>query len=395
MKKYEDGKYIELSPEEIEELEKEEDEYIQNLEEEETDDTANAIKEKATGKIIMLKDASPNTEGLTVKALCTHTASGILYQTGQNVWNEKCTFDIDSLCLMSDFVHVVPETDYYFYSNSPVSIAEMMDIPLFCRIRYYDISEQEISVPGDYVSSAKRNSKVTTPPDCYYIRFYLYENYGSTYKNDICINVYDERINGSYVPYQGEEAYFYNTSKAPVKITPEHSVITLFVEEDDVVLECEYNKDTKGAISDAVSDAKDKWELISSGTLTEEVSLLAITGFSCSKVALSMTVKGSAKNASESALSVRTNLNSGDFGGTDSSLTQIFKRSSSGAVDVNAMLEMKNRWITGQLFSSSGVSANYINQNKYDKITAMYLQPKTSGIVFGVGTTYELWGVKE
>ena len=108
-----------------------------------------------------------------------------------------------------------------------------------------------------------------------------------------------------------------------------------------------------------------------------------------------MAVKGSSANTSETALSVRTNLNSDEYGGTNSALTKIFKTSNSKTVNVNMMLEMKNRWITGQLFCSDGASANYINQKKYDGITALYLQPETSGKVFGVGTNYELWGVRK
>jgi hypothetical protein len=50
--------------------------------------------------------------------------------------------------------------------------------------------------------------------------------------------------------------------------------------------------------------------------------------------------------------------------------------------------------IIGHLWCSSGADDFYINQNWQNSITALYLTPVTSGYVFGVGSTYELWGVR-
>lgn len=159
-----------------------------------------------------------------------------------------------------------------------------------------------------------------------------------------------------------------------------------------------YDKEKKEYVDSGVSATKQDepfWELISSGELTEGKSSLIISGFSCSKIALKLSVKGSETNAAEDALQFRTNANNNNFGGTDRSLTRTFRNNANVSVEINAVLEMKNKWITGQLFSTAGTKVNYINPTGYDSITGLYLAPQTSNIVFGAGTTYELWGVKK
>ena len=158
-----------------------------------------------------------------------------------------------------------------------------------------------------------------------------------------------------------------------------------------------YDKEKKEYVDSGVSAMKSEephWELISSGELTEEVASLTIDGFSCSKIVLKVTVKGSVSNASDDVLQFRTNHDSNSYGGTNIDLTRTF-RDKETTVKLNMSLEMKNKWITGQLFSSAGAESHYINDVGYDSIKGLYLRPKTAGIVFGVGTTYELWGVRK
>jgi hypothetical protein len=97
---------------------------------------------------------------------------------------------------------------------------------------------------------------------------------------------------------------------------------------------------------------------------------------------------------------VRTNKNSNTGGGSDDSLVRMFRKSGTN-IPASILLEMYNKTIKGQLVNS-GVNKMYANYyysdpsaSKYDSITALYLQPTTSGCVFGVGTTYELWGVRK
>ena len=160
-----------------------------------------------------------------------------------------------------------------------------------------------------------------------------------------------------------------------------------------------YDKEKKEYVDSGVSATKQdkpKWELISRGELTEEVSLLAIDGFSCSRVILKLSVKGSPTNESytNDGLLFRTNVNSEQAGGSNTALTRIF-RANNISINVNILLEMQNNFITGHLFGVGGVISEYLNQYGYDSITGVYAQPRAAGIVFGAGTTYELWGVKE
>lgn len=390
MKKYENGEYLELSADEINSVKKEESEYLLSGNHDETDsDLANTIKETAKGKAIVLKDISPLTEKLMIKVNGNYVSGRVVYKLGQNVWDEVCEYSSSGLYLYSkNFVHVAPETNYYLYCNSPVFAWEE-NVGIFTEITFYDNAEQELSNMYD----VHRNSVITTPADCCYIKFKLYEQYGNTYNNDICINVSDKRVNGTYEAYYEEDAYEASIDGNIAILKPDYPVVTIFTEDIDVSLECEYNKDISGVLN--TKQDKVTWELISSDRLTEEVSSLAIDGFSCSKIALYIAIKGSANNSAETSMQLRTNKTTAVGGGSNTSLTRMFRTDPNGsATPAQIFLEMQKKWITGHLFNSS-VKENYINTTEYDSISGLYLQPTDSDIVFGVGTTYELWGVKE
>lgn len=175
----------------------------------------------------------------------------------------------------------------------------------------------------------------------------------------------------------------------------------------DKTLLC-YDYENKKIISgiDAVDEATEQsgggetWELISSGELTEEVSQITLDGFSCSKVELKIAVAHSANNSEESAMRVRTNINSNTGGGSDNSLARMF-RTTATTQNALMLLKMHHKTITGTLVNS-GNTEQYVNWyannpsiSEFDSITGIYLAPVNSGVVFGVGTTYELWGVRK
>ena len=56
---------------------------------------------------------------------------------------------------------------------------------------------------GDYIGIITANSSgnFDIPIDCTDITFYVAGNYGTTYKNDICINVSNASMNGTYLPH--------------------------------------------------------------------------------------------------------------------------------------------------------------------------------------------------
>lgn len=271
MKKYENGEYLELSDEEITAVKKEESEYLLSGDYDETNSDTNTIKETATGKAIVLKDISPSADKLMIKVNGTHVSGRVVYKLGQNVWDEVCEYSSSGLYLYSkNFIHVAPETNYYLYCNSPVFAWEE-NVGIFTEITFYGNSEQELSKVYD----VKRNSVITTPADCCYMKFKLYEQYGNTYNNDICINVSDRRINGTYEAYYEEDAYEASIDGNIAILKPDYPVVTIFTEDTDISLECEYNKDIVKVL--AGKQDRNEMEVLCNETIKEEVSTISVT----------------------------------------------------------------------------------------------------------------------
>ena len=85
------------------------------------------------------------------------------------------------------YTSVLPSTTYYLKSS--------MSMQLF----YYDADKAFIS------AQFKTDVTFTTPSNAYYLRFAFNSSYGTTYNNDICINLSKTTgtpKNGDYVPYQ-------------------------------------------------------------------------------------------------------------------------------------------------------------------------------------------------
>lgn len=89
-------------------------------------------------------------------------------------------------------------------------------IPVFANTTYYCNS---VYVPWvifydsdlnfiDKTNNPSRAEEFTTPSNAAYIRFYCEPEYGTTYKNDICINISDASRNGEYEPYWKREIQF-------------------------------------------------------------------------------------------------------------------------------------------------------------------------------------------
>ena len=170
---------------------------------------------------------------------------------------------------------------------------------------------------------------------------------------------------------------------------PFDPVVYLYVKDASSKFECEYNKDINKAVDE-------NWELIASGTLEQEVSSLKLDGFSCSKITLKMKVVGSTTNTTDNApLAVWANSVINDYTVKNTNLTNIFRNTSTGFVSPEIFLEVKNKSIVGQLFGTTGTSYGYLNREENEAITLIFLKPDRADIVFGVGTTYELWGVRK
>ena len=84
-----------------------------------------------------------------------------------------------------NYIHVLPNTAYYAQIAGKAA-----------NIYFYDADKNYISFTG-----RSGNGTFTTPNNCAYIRFRMNAGYGTTYNNDICINLSDASLNGTYKPY--------------------------------------------------------------------------------------------------------------------------------------------------------------------------------------------------
>lgn len=115
---------------------------------------------------------------------------------GVNQWDEEWELgnigensgqnqDNNTVIRSKNYIAVIPNTTYYFKISN-----------LGVHLYYYDAQKTFISH-----TTLSANTTWTIPANCYYIRFVPYTDYGTTYKNDICINLSDPSINGTFYPY--------------------------------------------------------------------------------------------------------------------------------------------------------------------------------------------------
>ena len=88
-----------------------------------------------------------------------------------------------------NFISVKPSTNYYICFPSGKSGS----------VLYYDRSKDFISIID--IAASER----TTPQNCYYMMFAMFNSYGTTYNNDISINY--PATETDYYPYKGRTVY--------------------------------------------------------------------------------------------------------------------------------------------------------------------------------------------
>ena len=98
-----------------------------------------------------------------------------------------------------NYIRVLGGQAYYFTCN------RKMDTYLYCFLHFYDHDKKWIGRAAVYASSSTMNpnynNPYTLPSNAEYMRFVIPNSYGTTYNNDICINLSDTSINGKYFPY--------------------------------------------------------------------------------------------------------------------------------------------------------------------------------------------------
>lgn len=127
--------------------------------------------------------------------LASTTISGVKVR-GFNQWDEEWELGeyssstglptTDSSHLRSKStspIRVIPNVEYYFKGN------------FLGGIFWYDKNDNFIKV--DYT----QDNHKTAPTNAYYMRFVLSSTYGTTYNHDICINVSNANLNGTYKPF--------------------------------------------------------------------------------------------------------------------------------------------------------------------------------------------------
>ena len=105
---------------------------------------------------------------------------------GFNLWDEEWEF-VGSYVTSKNYIPVFPNTTYCISSK------------LLRDVTMYDSGFNNVGNPS-YTSHSTYYT-FTTSANCGYIKFNMSSSYGSTYKNDICINLSSDR-NGEYEPYK-------------------------------------------------------------------------------------------------------------------------------------------------------------------------------------------------
>ena len=106
-----------------------------------------------------------------------------------NTTGAKTTWANSIRC--KNYIKVLPNTDY----NITIVVSNLLK---------YDEN-------FDYLGNAGSVNSFTTDENTHYVRFGCKDDYGTTYKNDICINISDPSKNGTYEPYTSTEYPFPNT----------------------------------------------------------------------------------------------------------------------------------------------------------------------------------------
>lgn len=90
-----------------------------------------------------------------------------------------------------NYTSILPNTSYYVAGLSSGIL----------RQAFYDADKHFIGC--GYWQGGTSNNPQTTPSNARYMKFWLTSAYGTTYKNDICINISNPSKNGTYEPYEG------------------------------------------------------------------------------------------------------------------------------------------------------------------------------------------------
>lgn len=127
---------------------------------------------------------------------------------GDNAWDEQWeegivdngeNYYLPGYIRSKDYIRVLPEEQYY-YTNAENNGEH------YIRIAYYDEDKNYLDTKSQGIG------KFTIPADAYYMRFYVNDSYGGTYKGDIIITLvhtgWKVDTNAGYQPYWSDTMFF-------------------------------------------------------------------------------------------------------------------------------------------------------------------------------------------
>ena len=160
------------------------------------------LEEKtASGAIANFSDGADDVPTKSLVVTIAPTLSGVSEvsetQTGSNVWDEEWELGAinvtngqnvanNNFIRSTNYISVKPSTTYF--KCAPQNYLQL----------YYGKDKTYLSY-----GSWNKNTTFTTPSDCYFVRFYVASEYGTTYNNDIALN-YPSTFT-EYAPYNGTQ----------------------------------------------------------------------------------------------------------------------------------------------------------------------------------------------
>lgn len=140
--------------------------------------------------------------------------SVVVERRGRNIWDEKWEIgDINSNTGAEQ-----PSNNYYRSGYIPVISVKQcyFRTPTTIRKWIYFYRADKSYLGTNTVIRGNTNIDFSIPEGTYYIRFLLYASeYGNSYNNDVCINIFDPDFNGQYATYEG---YANSTTTLPTTV---------------------------------------------------------------------------------------------------------------------------------------------------------------------------------
>ena len=167
--------------------------------------TVDQVRSALLERGINIDEYNPYNEGSIKNSKPTKLVSG-----GFNLWDEQWEVGAFSTVDGSNVAvndQIRSKNLFRVYGNSTLYIKTGSGK---AWVMFYDKNNNIIQLSGTGTSNnvlGFTNEARQIPPNAYWAKFYMTVAYGSTYKNDICINISNATLNGTYRPYIAPSEY--------------------------------------------------------------------------------------------------------------------------------------------------------------------------------------------